>query len=69
MSKTSWRAKFEGGWGIVRASNTPPAITLRFEAYTREQVAEYIQRFKALLDKHPEVDQTKLIQQLEAFSS
>ncbi len=63
------RAKFENGWGIVRASNTQPAITLRFEAYTREQVAEYIQRFKALLDKHPEVDQTKLIQQLEAFSS
>ena len=63
------RAKFENGWGIVRASNTQPAITLRFEAYERPQVAEYIQRFRALLDKHPEVDQTKLIQQYEAFSS
>jgi hypothetical protein len=52
----------------VRASNTQPAITLRFEAYTRPQVAEYIQRFKLLLDKHPEVDQSKLVQQLEAFS-
>ena len=62
------RAKFENGWGIVRASNTQPAITLRFEAYTRSQVAEYIARFKALLDKHPEVNQTKLIQQYEAFS-
>ncbi len=62
------RAKFEHGWGIVRASNTQPAITLRFEAYTRPQVAEYIQRFKTLLDQHPEVDQTKLVQQLEAFS-
>jgi phosphomannomutase/phosphoglucomutase len=62
------RAKFENGWGIVRASNTQPAITLRFEAYTREQVADYIARFKALLDKHPEVNQTKLIQQYEAFS-
>lgn len=62
------RAKFEHGWGIVRASNTQPAITLRFEAYTRPQVAEYIQHFRALLDKHPEVDQTKLIQQYEAFS-
>ncbi|MAS32994.1 MAG: phosphomannomutase [Anaerolineaceae bacterium] len=62
------RAKFENGWGIVRASNTQPAITLRFEAYTRPQVAEYIQRFKKLLDQHPEVDQTKLVQQLEAFS-
>ena len=63
------RAKFENGWGIVRASNTQPAITLRFEAYERAQVAEYIQRFKKLLDKHPEVNQTKLIQQYEAFSS
>jgi phosphomannomutase/phosphoglucomutase len=63
------RAKFEHGWGIVRASNTQPAITLRFEAYERSQVAEYIQRFKTLLDKHPEVNQAKLVQQLEAFSS
>jgi phosphomannomutase/phosphoglucomutase len=26
------RADFEDGWGLVRASNTGPAITLRFEA-------------------------------------
>lgn len=63
------RALFPGGWGLVRASNTQPAITLRFEAYTRPQIAEYIGKFKALLDKHPEVDQTRLIQQLEAFSA
>ena len=31
------RAKFENGWGLVRASNTQPAITLRFEAYERAQ--------------------------------
>lgn len=62
------RAIFEHGWGLVRASNTQPAITLRFEAYTREQVAEYIKRFKALLDQHPEVDQSKLDAQLAAFS-
>lgn len=62
------RALFPNGWGLVRASNTQPAITLRFEAYTRPQVAEYIQKFKDLLDKHPEVDQTKLDQQLAAFS-
>lgn len=29
------RALFEHGWGLVRASNTQPAITLRFEAYER----------------------------------
>lgn len=62
------RAIFEHGWGLVRASNTQPAITLRFEAYERSQVLEYMKRFKALLDKHPEVNQDKLIRQVEAFS-
>lgn len=61
------RAKFENGWGLVRASNTQPAITLRFEAYTRPQIVEYMERFKALLDKHPEVDQGKFIEQINAF--
>jgi phosphomannomutase/phosphoglucomutase len=63
------RAKFENGWGLVRASNTQPAITLRFEAYTRPQVVEYMQKFKSLLDLHPEVDQTKLVEQIQAFSN
>ena len=62
------RAEFTNGWGLVRASNTQPAITLRFEAYQRSQVAEYIHKFRLLLDKHPEVDQTKLLQQHAAFS-
>jgi len=26
------RAEFEHGWGLVRASNTMPAVTFRFEA-------------------------------------
>ena len=62
------RAKFENGWGLVRASNTQPAITLRFEAYTRPQIVEYMNIFKALLDQHPEVDQGKLVDQIKAFS-
>ncbi len=62
------RAKFEHGWGLVRASNTQPAITLRFEAEERAQVAEYIGRYKALLDRYPAVDQQKLLVQLQAFS-
>ena len=61
------RAKFEHGWGLVRASNTQPAITLRFEAQERAQVAEYIGRYKALLDRYPAVDQSKLLVQLQAF--
>ena len=62
------RAKFEHGWGLVRASNTQPAITLRFEAQERAQVADYISRYKALLDRYPAVDQGKLLVQLQAFS-
>ena len=26
------RVKFDGGWGLVRASNTQPALVMRFEA-------------------------------------
>ncbi|MCU0512266.1 MAG: phosphomannomutase/phosphoglucomutase [Anaerolineae bacterium] len=62
------RAVFPHGWGLVRASNTQPAITLRFEAYTREQIVEYMQRFKDLLDHHPEIDQSKFVSQIAAFS-
>ena len=62
------RAVFEHGWGLVRASNTQPAITLRFEAYEKSQILEYMQRFKALLDKHPEINQDKLIAQISKFS-
>jgi phosphomannomutase/phosphoglucomutase len=63
------RATFENGWGLVRASNTQPAITLRFEAYTKEQLVGYMNIFKALLDQHPEVDQGKFVEQIEAFSN
>jgi len=32
------RVVFDGGWGLVRASNTQPALVLRFEASTIEQL-------------------------------
>jgi hypothetical protein len=32
-------------------------------------VAEYMLMFKALLDQHPEVDQERLVRQIEAFSA
>ncbi|MEW6298062.1 MAG: phosphomannomutase/phosphoglucomutase [Thermodesulfobacteriota bacterium] len=35
------RVKFPDGWGLVRASNTQPILVLRFEATTREKLAEY----------------------------
>jgi phosphomannomutase/phosphoglucomutase len=62
------RALFENGWGLVRASNTQPAVTLRFEAYTAEQLVSYMKLFKEQLDHHPEIDQTKFEKQLKRFS-
>ncbi len=35
------RVLFDHGWGLVRASNTQPALVLRFEAETKEQLDEY----------------------------
>lgn len=34
------RVLFGDGWGLVRASNTQPALVLRFEAATRERMEE-----------------------------
>lgn len=48
------RVDFGDGWGLVRASNTEPAITTRFEARTPERVAE-IRRL--MLDKVGEFKQ------------
>ena len=34
------RVNFGDGWGLVRASNTQPALVLRFEADTKERLNE-----------------------------
>ena len=34
------RIQFGDGWGLVRASNTQPVLVVRFEARTRERLAE-----------------------------
>ena len=34
------RVMFSGGWGLVRASNTQPALVLRAEAKTQSQLSE-----------------------------
>lgn len=34
------RVEFDDGWGLVRASNTQPALVLRFEAFTQERLNE-----------------------------
>ncbi|HEY6176438.1 MAG TPA: phosphomannomutase/phosphoglucomutase [Kofleriaceae bacterium] len=42
------RATFAGGWGLVRASNTQPALVMRCEATSAERLAE----IRAALDAH-----------------
>ena len=32
------RVCFDDGWGLIRASNTQPALVLRFEATSAEQL-------------------------------
>ncbi|MCF8075775.1 MAG: phosphomannomutase, partial [Desulfotignum sp.] len=34
------RAVYPDGWGLVRASNTQPALVLRFEALTSQRLDE-----------------------------
>ena len=35
------RVNFPDGWGLIRASNTQPALVLRFEASSAEKLTEY----------------------------
>lgn len=45
------RAEYDDGWGLVRASNTSPALLLRFEADTEARLVEIQQEFKALMHR------------------
>jgi phosphomannomutase/phosphoglucomutase len=47
------RVIFPGGWGLIRASNTNPYLTLRFEAKTAEQIEEMKQIVYAALSRYP----------------
>ena len=41
------RLTFPHGWGLLRASNTQPALVMRFEADTPEHLSEYRATFEA----------------------
>jgi phosphomannomutase/phosphoglucomutase len=41
------RVDFADGWGLVRASNTSPALTARFEADTQEALETIMSEFRA----------------------
>ena len=43
------RISFSDGWGLVRASNTGPALVLRFEAKTKERLEEIKQEVEGVL--------------------
>jgi phosphomannomutase / phosphoglucomutase len=44
------RVLFDGGWGLVRASNTQPALVLRFEAFSDARLMEIRQIVEQVLD-------------------
>lgn len=43
------RVDFADGWGLIRASNTTPALLLRFEATSRKSLLSIQQMFRELL--------------------
>lgn len=46
------KAKFDDGFALVRASNTGPNITMRFEATSEERLKEIKDEFTTELNKH-----------------
>ena len=57
------RALYPDGWGLVRASNTQPALVLRFEALTASRLDEIRQdiesTLKQIISRHHDPDNTK----------
>lgn len=45
------RVIFENGWGLVRASNTSPKITIRYEAKTKEDLEKIEEEFEKMLEE------------------
>jgi phosphomannomutase len=49
------RIQFDRGWGLLRASNTEPVLSLRFEGETEADALAYKTRFEDVLKSYPEV--------------
>jgi len=45
------RVTFDDSWALVRASNTSPSLTLRFEAITKKRLEEIKKEFTDVLEK------------------
>jgi phosphomannomutase/phosphoglucomutase len=53
------RVDFNNGWGLVRASNTGPALTARFEADTQANLESIQEEFRAQIElADPEIELT-----------
>ena len=50
------RVKFEKGWGLLRASNTEPVLSLRFEGESEADALSYRDMFVEALKKFPQVE-------------
>ena len=62
------RVHFDGGWALVRASNTTPVIVTRFEANTTEFRDELHAKFGAILDEilaDPDAAQNAILEELQ----
>lgn len=62
------RVHFDGGWALVRASNTTPVIVTRFEANTTEFRDELQAKFGAILDEilaNPDAAQNAILEELQ----
>jgi phosphomannomutase len=55
------RVVFGDGWGLVRASNTEPNLTMRFEAKTALRMQEIREEILKHLSTYPELDVTKIL--------
>jgi len=55
----------ETAWALIRASNTTPCLSLRFEAENKRTLIKIMRDVKAQLEKYPQVDLSQLNQFLE----
>ncbi len=55
MSIDGVRVRFEHGWGLLRASNTEPVLSLRFEGETDADALNYRDLFFEQIRRFPEV--------------
>lgn len=53
------KAFFEKGWGLLRASNTQPQLTMRFEATEKKELPYIVEKFRGIILGLPGIDDNK----------